>query len=173
MSMSKFESKRNLGFGLIVSLGVAGVLGLASVARGSELQETGQYVNLAPEASCSKVGDVEGHVVCSFVAQGVLVAGDGELAARVTRGTIEYTNGVGKNQGHSVTTFGDGSTRTSTWEGETRRDAEGNRYSEGTYTCVGGSGRFKGIKCDGTWRSDYQKAKFSIGKYQGVATMAK
>jgi hypothetical protein len=154
-------------------MSVVSAMAFSGGALAGEMQESGQYVNLTPEVSCSKVGDVEGHVVCSFESHGVLIAGDGTIGKRVVRGTIDYTNGVGRNQGHTVTTLGDGSTRTSAWEGMAKRDAENNRYSEGTYTCVGGSGRFKGIKCDGTWRSDYQKAKFSIGKYEGVATLPK
>jgi hypothetical protein len=171
--MKAFEVQKSALFGLVVSASVAGALAIGGVARAGEMQESGQYVNLAPKVSCSKVGDAEGHVVCSFEAQGVLIDGNGEMGARVVRGTIDYTNGVGTNQGHSVTTFGDGSTRTSAWQGMAKRDAQNNRYSEGTYTCVGGSGRFAGIKCDGTWRSEYQKAKFSIGKYEGVATLPK
>jgi hypothetical protein len=169
--MKAFAFQRSALIGLIASTGVAGALAIAGVARAGEMQESGQYVNLTPKVSCSKVGDVEGHVVCSFESQGVLIAGNGAIGKRVVRGTIDYTNGVGKNQGHSVTMFGDGSTRTSAWQGMAKRDADNNRYSEGTYTCVGGSGRFEGIKCDGKWRTEYQKAKFSIGKYEGVATL--
>lgn len=171
--MIRREQKTGAFIILAATTGIAGALALSAAARAAEMKESGQYVNLTPKVSCSQVGDVEGHVVCSFESQGVLIADDGEIGKRVTRGTIDYINGVGTNQGHSVTTFGDGSTRTSAWQGTADRDAQNNRYSEGTYTCIGGSGRFEGVKCEGTWRSDYQKAEFSIGKYQGVATLAK
>lgn len=153
------------------SLSFAGAWALGSVAWAGEMKESGRYVNLTPKTSCTKVGDVEGHVVCTFESQGVLFSDSGEIGKRVVRGMIDYTKGVGTNQGHSVTTFGDGSSRTSSWKGVAKRDADNSRYSEGTYTCIGGSGRYVGIKCNGKWRADYQKAKFSLGKYEGVATL--
>jgi hypothetical protein len=148
-----------------------GALAIAGIVQAGEMQESGRYVNLTPKTSCSKVGDVEGHFVCSFESQSVLFADSGDIAKRVVRGMVDLTNGVGTNHGHSVTTYGDGSTRTVMWQGMAKRDAQNARYSEGTYTCVGGSGRYAGIKCNGNWRSDYQKAKFSIGTYKGSATL--
>lgn len=153
--------------GIAAAIGTAGVLLLVCAAHAGEKEESGRYVNLAPTTSCTKVGDVEGHVVCSFESQGVLIADSGEIGKRVIRGVIDYTKGLGTNQGHSVTTFGDGSSRTTAWQGMSKLDAQKNRYSEGTYTCIGGSGRFVGIECNGRWRSEYQKAKFSIGTYEG------
>ena len=153
------------------TVGLAGVLLVTGTAYAGEMQESGRYVNLAPKTSCTKVGDVEGHVVCSFESQGVLFADSGEIGKRVVRGMVDLTKGVGTNHGHSVTTYGDGSSRTVVWQGMAKRDAQNARYSEGTYTCIGGSGRYAGIKCNGTWRSEYQEAKFTIGTYEGSTVL--
>ena len=152
-------------------IGTAGVLALAGAAQAGEKEESGRYVNLAPKTSCTKVGDVEGHVVCSFESQGVLIGDDGEIGTRVVRGMVDYTKGLGTNHGHSITTYGDGSSRTVIWQGMAKLDEQKVRYSEGTYTCVGGSGRFAGIECNGAWRSEYQKAKFSIGTFKGSVVL--
>lgn len=143
---------------------------LSTSVQAGEMKESGRYVNLKPETSCSKVGDVEGHVVCSFVLDSVSIPDKSEIASRVVRGSIDYTNGIGANHGHTFYTYADGSTRVAAWKGESKKSDQG-QYSEGTYECVGGSGRYAGVQCSGKWKSVPQKGGFTLGEYSGKITL--
>ena len=65
---------------------------------------------------------------------------------------FDYINGNGKHQGYSSTTFEDGSTKFSSFEGITK-EVEGGKSSlfEGTYTYIRGTGRFEGIEGSGSY----------------------
>lgn len=146
-------------------------LGTTIVAEAGETAMKGRYVNLKAETNCTEVGDVDGHVICSFVLPSAGIQDDGEVYSRVVRGTLDYIKGVGKNQGHTINTFADGSVTTVEWEGTSKFDENKTRVMIGTYRCTGGTGRFQGVECEGNWTSTQQKGGFSVGEYEGTMTL--
>lgn len=131
----------------------------------------GQYVNLKAESNCTNVTDVEGHVICTFEAPSVGVRDDGEYYSRSVKGTIDYIKGVGNNQGYSINTYADGSTIAVQWKGNSKFNDQKVRVSEGSYSCITGTGQFSNIKCNGTWSSAAQKGGFTLGSYEGTMTL--
>ena len=141
-------------------------------AQAGEQSQKGRYANLKPsELQCTKLGDVEGHAICSYEIPGVTVFADGTLASRVNRGTLDYINGEGTAEGYTITTHPDGSSHTTKWSGISKINDQKVRVIEGPYECVAGSGRFKGIKCKGKWVTTLQKAGFMTGEFEGKMTL--
>ncbi len=169
--MANIGTKWMKSAGFTASTGFAAMLALSVAAQAGEQPDKGRYVNLKADAECSKIPDVEGHVICSFEMPGVSIVGNGEMDARVARGTLDYINGVGTAQGYTVTTSADGSTLTVQWEGTSKFDDQKVRHVEGTYTCVAGSGRFSGATCKGTWKQADQKGGFALGEWDGTITL--
>jgi hypothetical protein len=61
----------------------------------------------------------------------------------------------GRIRATSSITSNDGSTSIERYRGEARMSADGKRTMiEGTFECVGGTGRFAGIKGEGTYRGE-------------------
>ena len=154
-----------------VVIAIAGGLSLATVSQAGEKPMKGRFINLKSESNCTKVEDVEGHVICTFELPSVGILGDGEYYSRIVKGTIDYVKGVGKNQGYTISTFADGSTWTDEWEGSSKLNDQKVMILEGTYSCTTGTGRYSNIKCKGTWRSSVQKGGFSLGEYEGTMTL--
>ncbi len=131
----------------------------------------GEYVNLTADAKCSEVGDVEGHVLCTFEIPSVGIVDGGERHARIVKGTGDYVKGVGTHQGYTINTFADGSTMSVQWEGSVDFNDQNVRISQGTYNCLAGTGRYANVKCNGTWSSSPQKGGFTLGTYEGTMTL--
>jgi hypothetical protein len=132
---------------------VMGALFLGSPAQAGETEVTGRYVNNKSENVFLMVGDEKGHVVGSFTATGMSIYPDEGEVPRFTSGNFDFTDGVGPMWGHTTVVYNDKSTLTVNWEGEAKRNEKKEFYSEGTLTCVGGTGRLEGAKCEGTWGS--------------------
>ena len=158
-------------FFVVVTHTIFGGILLTTVAQAGEMPMKGKYVNLKPESNCTKIQDVEGHVICTFELPGVGIRDDGEYYTRSVKGTIDYIKGVGNNQGYTISTFADGSTITVQWEGNSKFNDQKIRVSEGSYNCLTGTGRFTSIKCNGTWSSTAQKGGFTLGGYEGTMTL--
>ena len=154
-----------------VGLAIVSGISLTTVSQAGEKSMKGRYVNLKPESNCTKVEDVEGHVICTFELPSVGVLEDGEYYARSVKGTVDYVKGVGKNQGYTISTFADGSTMTVEWEGSSKFNDNQVRISEGTYSCIAGTGRFSNVIFNGTWSSSAQKGGFTLGSYEGTMTL--
>lgn len=152
-------------------LGSLVFVGTTLVAEAAEMEMKGRYVNLKAETDCTEVGDVDAHVICSFVVPSAGILEDGEVYSRVVRGTFDIIKGVGTNQGHTINTYGDGSVTTVEWEGKSEFDANKTRVMSGTYRCTGGTGRYQGVQCEGTWTSTVKKGGFSVGEYEGTMTL--
>jgi hypothetical protein len=151
---------------------IVGAFMITFSAHAGEQPQKARYVNLKPsELHCTKLGDVEGHVICSYQVPGVAVFPDGTLAARVTTGTLDYINGEGTAEGYTITTHPDGSTHTGKWSGISKVNDQKVRIIEGPYECVAGSGRFAGIKCEGKYLSTVQEGGFMIGEFEGKMTL--
>lgn len=159
-----------LASGSAASIIIIGAILQASPSQAAEKEWKARYVNQKPEFSFVKVGDKEGHIVGSFHQTGVEFS-NGEVSTRVISGTFDYVNWVGTVRGQQFNVYGDGSTMHLEWEGETTMDEMKVRNIEGPYTCIGGSGRFEGIKCKGTWKCAIVKTGACVGEYGGTMTL--
>lgn len=150
---------------------VVGAVFLSSPAQAGEQPLKGRYINVSGETNCTKIDDEEGHIICTYELPSAAIRDDGEMYARVIKGTLDLTNGVGSVEGYTVSTYADGSMLVSTYEGVSKVDADKNVVNEGTLTCVSGTGRFEGAKCKGTWKGRHTKAGYTLGEYEGTLTL--
>jgi hypothetical protein len=98
-----------------------------------------------------KVGDVEGHIIAIFERRGLRFSDEGEVGSYVNWVTSDTIKGKGTHVGYNRITYEDGSTTVAKFEG-TMEPLEGRRSTgKGTFTYIGGSGRFEGIKGGGTF----------------------
>lgn len=98
------------------------------------------------------VGDTEGHVVAVFQNTQVWVSElSGERATAFSRGTMDLykKSGQGTMRGYSIWTFENGDKRFSNYAGK----IVGKGQWQGTYTDIGGTGKFDGCSGEGTWKT--------------------
>jgi hypothetical protein len=150
---------------LIVAAGlVVPALGLAQDLG------TSRRVQGTAEVTSVEVGDVEGHVVGVVEFKGLTFFEGGEIATHSNPATFDLTNGSGPHQGYVIHYFDDGSTSIERYQGEAKLSAYGKRTAvEGTFECVGGTGRFAGLKGQGTYRGERLGA-LQTGDYVYVDT---
>ena len=99
------------------------------------------------------VGDVKGHSLYLYQLPGIAFFPDGSLGSTMVVGTSDLMNGSGTNSGYSILNFSDGSALFMMYSGANK--IEGNRFPrQGTFTVIGGKGRYEGAKGDGTWQGD-------------------
>jgi len=99
-----------------------------------------------------KVGDVEGHIIALIDITGLALLETGEVAVVTEWGTADYTKGTGIHRGYERLTFEDGSTIDLKYEGTTRPDPKGKgSFLKGAFVIYQGSGRYAGIKGDGSY----------------------
>lgn len=103
----------------------------------------------------SKVGDVEGHIIGAYENKGVSIHDEGTRADLTVIGTIDRMQGVGTLRGYDVRRYADGSLLALKYEGESQKTAEGS-VSAGRYVSCTGTGRFGGVRCEGTWKGKRQ-----------------
>jgi hypothetical protein len=107
------------------------------------------------EITAVEVGDVPGHVVGVVEFKGLTFFADGEIATHSNPATFDLTNGSGPHQGYVVHYFDDGSTSIERYQGEAQLSADGKRtIVKGAFQCIGGTGRFEGLKGEGTYRGE-------------------
>jgi len=105
------------------------------------------------KAEIIEVGDVEGHIIGAGESTGLASLETGEVAVIKHPWTIDYTKGTGTHKTYIHLTFEDGSTVVLTQDGTTRPDPKGkSSVFEGTCVIIQGSGRYAGIKGDGSYR---------------------
>ena len=106
-----------------------------------------------------EMGDVPGHIQgvgqqagLAFFTKG---PGSGEIATRTSSFTFDTVKGKGTTTGDILYTFRDGSTMSIKATGTlTPVDGGKTGVSEGTYEVSGGTGRFAGMKGNGTWKAE-------------------
>jgi hypothetical protein len=149
---------------------VAGVL--PALAYAQDLGNS-RRVQGTVEVTAVEVGDVPGHVVGVVEFKGLTFFADGEIATHANPATFDLTNGSGPHQGYVVHYFDDGSTSIERYRGEARLSADGKRTTvEGTFECMGGTGRFAGLEGEGTYRGERVGA-LRTGDYVYVDTAGK
>jgi hypothetical protein len=116
---------------------------------------TSRRVQGTAEITAVEVGDVPGHVVGVVEFKGLTFFADGEVATHTNPATFDLTDGSGPHQGYVVHYFDDGSTSIERYQGTARLSADGRRtVVEGSFECIGGTGRFEGLKGEGTYRGE-------------------
>jgi hypothetical protein len=116
---------------------------------------TGRRVQSTAKITQVEVGDVPGHVIGVVEFKGLTFFADGEIAIHDNPATFDLTHGSGPHQGYVVHYFDDGSTSIERYQGEARLSADGKRTTvTGTFQCIGGTGRFAGLKGEGAYRGE-------------------
>ncbi len=143
-------TKRNLGIIGILLIAVWLLVSTTPAVAKKEKVKT-RNVSQITKMHVIKVGDVDGHIIAVYERRGLAFFVDGGVGTYLNRGMFDMTKGKGTAQGYVTHTFEDASTTNSTWQG-TIAPREGKRLAaEGTYTYIGGSGRFEGIEGGGKW----------------------
>ena len=138
---------------VLVLCAVAGLV-VSALAHAQDLG-TSRRVQGTAEVTTIEVGDVPGHIVGVVEFKGLSFFADGEVATHTNPAAFDLTNGSGPHQGYVVHYFDDGSTSIERYRGEARMSADSKRtLVEGTFECVGGTGRFEGLKGAGTYRGE-------------------
>jgi hypothetical protein len=146
----------------------AGLLGPV-VAQAQDLGSSRRVQGTA-EVTSVEVGDGPGHVVGVVLFKGLSFFEGGEIATHTNPATFDLTDGSGPHRGYVVHYFDDGSTSIERYEGEARLSADGKRtVVEGTFQCIGGTGRFAGLAGEGTYRGERLGA-LQTGDYVYVDT---
>ena len=138
-------------------LGVIGILIIAALllvpatqARAKSEKVEGKSFTQITRIHVIKVGDVDGHVIGAFERRGLGFI-NGEVTTYLNRGMFDYTKGNGTAEGYVTYTYEDGSTTVAKWQGTVAPTKDNRSTGKGTYTHIGGSGRFEGIKGGGSW----------------------
>ena len=125
---------------------------LMSVTRAGAETMKFRWVLFHTKVEVIKVGDVEGHIIGLNDTTGLALLETGEVAVVTERGTADYTKGAGIHRGYERLTFEDGSTIDLKYEGTTRPDPKGKgSLIKGTLVLYQGSGRYAGIKGEGSY----------------------
>jgi hypothetical protein len=104
------------------------------------------------KAEVIQVGDVLGHVIGVAEIRGLAFYENGEIAAVLNTSMFDYVNGNGPHQNYTVHTFEDGSIIVIKNQGTTTADPGGKvTWHKGTFTYIGGTGRFAGIQGSGSY----------------------
>ena len=140
--------------GLIALICLALSVSASPTAVGAEKGKiAGRIVRFAPGFESASVPDVEGHTIYLLKMKGIFFSDKWGTASVILRGTADLIKGAGTLEGYDQYTFPDGSTITSRWKG-TQKGAgagiTGGAGGEATWTYVKGTGKFAGIKGEGT-----------------------
>lgn len=142
---------------LFKSPGVALIVAslVAPVASADDDVSSGRRVQDTTSTQAVEVGDKPGHVVGVVEFKGLTFFEGGEIATHVNTATFDLTEGTGTHQGYVVHHFQDDSTSVERYEGEAIAQ-DGGRATRvvGTYECIGGTGRFAGLKGSGSYRGE-------------------
>ena len=143
-----------MGQASALALVAAAGLVLPALAYAQDLG-TSRRVQGTAKVKQVEVGDVPGHVVGVVEFKGLTFFADGEVATHTNPATFDLTNGSGPHQGYVVHYFDDGSTSIERYQGEAKLSADGKRTTVvGKFQCVGGTGRFAGLKGEGTYQGE-------------------
>jgi len=143
----------NTVLGVIAILFIAALLLVpATQARAKSEKVEGRAITQITKIHVINVGDVDGHVIGVFERRGLGFI-NGEVPTYLNRGMFNYTKGKGTAEGYVTYTYEDGSTTVAKWEGTVAPTKDKRSAGKGTYSYIGGSGRFEGIKGGGSWTS--------------------
>ena len=137
--------------------------GANSVARADETLKW-RHVQYIASAQTQDVGDINGHVMTMSRIPGIAFFSDGSTGATLVNSAADLTNGSGMLGGYLTLTFSDGSAIFLKFAGAIKVEGT-NATRGGTYTVVGGKGRYAGAKGDGTWDGSGAQVVISAMSY--------
>ena len=138
---------------------------LAIPAQAGEMTLKGRNVQSKATSSWAQIGDDESHGIGAYEADGLGFHENGEVSTYVSKGLYDWRHGTDQHSGYVVRTYADGSTTTSHFEGTTSSDAGAATWN-GTVVYVSGTGRFDGIKGEGTYEGQRYLNKMSVTDWE-------
>ncbi len=135
-----------------------------------------KLVSMIEKREMVKVTQAEGVIIGVVDRKGLSLFENGEVATTSCRGTFDTRKGV---QGYSSIIFEDGSTLLLFWKAPAIQPAGGKfREYKLAVEYVEGTGRFKGVKGNGTytarepqWDNDYKAKGFAYYQFAGTYTL--
>ncbi len=128
-------------------------LGLPTFAvQAGETASKGRTTYHCTKQEFVEVSDVPDHWIGVIECEGIVFRESGEVGTYKFWGTGDYVKGTGPAEGYGIATYEDGSTYTDKWQDVLTAGDEGKSASlTGTYQFINGTGRFAGIKGEGTF----------------------
>ena len=120
-------------------------------AQAGEMVLKTRIVAHTSEETWSQIGDDENRGIGTYQQTGLSFLEDGQVGTIMDNGSYEWNKGLGAHSGYLVVTFSDGSGWTEKYDGTSKPIDDKTDAVEGTTTLVGGTGRFEGIKGEGTF----------------------
>ena len=134
----------------VISLIMVAVWLFTPALQAEEKTVKSQAIRHLTKMEVVKVG--EGHIIGVSERSGLAIFEDGEVATTTAQSTFDSMQGSGTHQGYAQYVFEDGSTYVAKYQG-TSKSADGGKTAtfEGTFDYVSGTGRFEGIKGNGSY----------------------
>ncbi len=124
---------------------------LLGTAEAGEVVLKSRDVAYTVEETWIQIGEDESHGIGTYQLSGLSFGKDGQVGTTVDKGSYESNKGSATFEGYYVVTFSDGSGWMEKYDGTSKPIDEKTNAVGGTTTLVGGTGRFDGIKGEGTW----------------------
>ena len=128
---------------------------LVSMTQAADEKITGRIVAHYTKMETVEVGDVPGHVLGIAQQSGLVFYSTGEVAKKAASFHFDMVKGKGTFVGYDLFTDQDGSTRYLRSTGAAGPVGDGKKYViEGTFECIGGTGKYEGYKGTGTFKGE-------------------
>ena len=138
-------------FTILVVAIIAAFVAVPLAGAEKTVKEKGRTVYHLVKVEAMQVGDVPGHIVGVAESRGLIFPDTGEVGTWSSKITLDLTNGMGPTLTYGVTTFEDKSTMIGLYKSVVTAHPDGTRTFEGTFTYIGGTGRFAGIQGGGSF----------------------
>jgi hypothetical protein len=106
-----------------------------------------RHVQYTGSIQSQPVPDVAGHTLNVYRLPGLATFSDGTIGKTAVIGSSDTVNGGGTARGYNIVTTSDGSELHLSYVGEVQTSGA----RKGTFTVIGGKGRFAGAQGTGTW----------------------
>jgi hypothetical protein len=126
-----------------------------STTRAADEKIMGRVVAHYTKMETMEVGDVPGHVLGIAQQSGLMFYSTGEVAKKAATFHFDLMKGKGSFVDYSLYTDQDGSTRFVKATGTAGPSGDGKKFViEGTFECIGGTGKYEGDKGNGTFKGE-------------------
>ena len=133
------------------------------LVQAGEMALKGKEVGKTTEVTWLQIGDDESHGIGTYQVSWLIFLEDGQVGTATDKGTFESNKGVGTHQGYYVTTFPDGSKQMLKYHGTSKPIVEKTNAIQGISIYIGGTGRFEGMKGEGTYTgTQYDNGMYSL-----------